>query len=55
MGDPTQYSIPRLLGPSCVFCSRPWRDLAGAQPSYFIPKGEFQQAEAGKGGGERKR
>lgn len=43
--DPTHHSMPtlqtgsRLLGPSCVFCSRPWRDLEGTQPSCFSPRG----------------
>lgn len=51
MRDPTHHSMPRLLGPSCVFCSRPWRDLAEAQPSCFILRGKFQQTEAGKAEG----
>ncbi|XP_031212955.1 pro-FMRFamide-related neuropeptide FF isoform X1 [Mastomys coucha] len=43
--DPTYHGMPtlqtgsRLLGPSCVLCSRPLRDLEGAQPYCFSPRG----------------
>lgn len=34
-----QHGTPSPPGPSCTPCSRPWRDLAGAQPSCSSPRG----------------
>lgn len=52
--NPSCHRMPRPLGHCCATCSRQWRDLAGAKPSCFSPRGESERDTSMAGVGGRK-